>query len=172
MASQAYARRMSTSRIAGAAAAGIAAILALSGCIQLPSPVQPQSPTTGQPQSPTTQPQDPSSEPTAGEGDALVDTRWTGTVTGPELSIDLEFTFEEDGTLYISRWNDETGVPFDVASDTWSVASGTLSMTLSDIQEIQRIDLTGPLAEGTTLSLTGADGVGTAGYSVTFTQAG
>jgi hypothetical protein len=151
---------MNLPRIAGAAALGAAAILTLAGCIQLPT--MPQAPTTSAPttsQPTTTEPDAPSSEPAAVEGAELVDTQWSGSVDGPEVGIDLQFTFEEDGTLYITSWSGEEGTPFDSPSDTWSVEGGTLLITLSQIQEIEYIDLSGAFAPGTSLTLTGVDGV-------------
>ncbi|GAA2174651.1 hypothetical protein GCM10009846_21420 [Agrococcus versicolor] len=161
---------MNIPRIAGSAALGAAAILTLAGCIQLPSP---QAPTTTAPtptQPATSEPVAPPSEPAAEEGAELVDTQWSGAVNGPEVGIDLQFTFEEDGTLYITSWSGEEGTPFDSPSDTWAVEDGTLLITLSQIQEIEYIDLTGAFAPGTTIDLTGTDGVGTSGYTASFTQ--
>ncbi|SDH22164.1 hypothetical protein [Agrococcus jejuensis] len=160
---------MKLPRIAGVAALGAAAILTLAGCIQLPS--IPQAPTTTQPTTTdpgTTAPA--TSAPATDAGDALVDTQWTGSVSGVDAGIDLVFTFEADGTLYITQWNDLTNVPFDSPSDTWSVAGGTLEITLSQIEDIDRIDLTGAYSGGGSLSLTGVDGNGASGYTATFTQ--
>lgn len=162
---------MNLSRIAGVAALGAAATLTLAGCIQLPS--MPQAPTTTQPT--TTQPQttDPGTtptEPATNEGDALVDTTWSGTAQGPEVTIDVSFTFESDGTLYITRWNDQTDVPFDAPTDTWSIANGALELRLSSIEEIDYIDYSGAYAGSSPITLTGQDGVGTAGYTITLTQ--
>ncbi|QCR19615.1 hypothetical protein [Agrococcus sp. SGAir0287] len=159
---------MNLSRIAGAAALGAAAILTLAGCIQLPSPQAPTTttPTTTEPgtTTPTT------SEPVETPSNALVDTQWSGTATGPESSIDVTFTFQEDGTLYITAWSGQDDTPYDDPTDTWSLDGDTLELTLSNIQEIQRIDLTGTYTGSSPIQMTGTDGVGGTGYTMTLTQ--
>lgn len=157
---------MNISRIAGATVLAAAATFALAGCIQLPSPQAPTTPTTTEPggTTPTT------SEPAADPGEALVDTQWSGTSSGPDSAIDVVFTFQEDGTLYITEWSGETGTPFDDATDTWSFDGTTLELTLSNIQEIEQIDFTGTYSGASPIQLTGTDGVGTGGYTMTLTQ--
>jgi len=159
---------MNLSRIAGATALGAAAILTLAGCIQLPSP---QSPTTTTPT--TTEPGTSSpatSEPAADPADALVDTQWSGTAQGGNSAIDVTFTFQEDGTLYITAWSGQTDTPYDDPTDTWSLNGQTLELTLSNIQEIERIDLTGTYTGASPIQMTGTDGVGGSGYTMTLTQ--
>lgn len=160
---------MNLPRIAGAAALGAAAILTLAGCIQLPS--IPQAPASSSPTT-TTEPgtTTPSSEPAPDPADALVDTQWSGTASGPASTIDVVFTFEADGTLYITEWSGESGVPFDDPSDTWSMNGSTLELTLSNIQEIERIDFSGTYSGASPIEMTGTDGVGASGYTMTLTQ--
>ena len=160
---------MNLPRIAGAAALGAAAILTLAGCIQLPS--LPQAPATSEPGTttdPGTTPE--TSEPAADPGDALVDTQWSGTASGPDSAIDVVFTFEADGTLYITEWSGQEDTPFDDPTDTWSMEGSTIELTLSNIQEIERIDFTGTYSGSSPIELTGTDGVGTSGYTMTLTQ--
>ena len=164
MGGRAYARSTNIPRIAGAAALGAAAVLALAGCIPLPS--LPQAPTQSAPT--TTTPA--TTEPTTDPRDALVDTEWLGSSQGPESSIEVAFTFEEDGTLYITEWSGQEDTPYDDATDTWSVDGSTLEITLSNIREIDRIDFTGTYSDSSTIELTGTDGVGTSGYTLTLTQ--
>lgn len=163
---------MKLPRIAGVAALGAAAVLTLAGCIQLPTP---QAPTTTEPG--TTEPgtTDPgttpaTSEPAADPGDALVDTQWSGTSNGPDSAIDVVFTFEDDGTLYITEWSGQDDTPFDDPTDTWSLDGSTLSLTLSNIQEIRQIDFTGDFSGSSPIQLTGTDGLGAGGYTMTLTQ--
>ena len=159
---------MNLSRIAGAAALGAAAILTLAGCIQLPTPQAPSptTPTTSDPGTTTPATSAPAEDP----ADALVDTQWSGTAEGPESAIDVVFTFQQDGTLYITEWSGEEGTPFDDPTDTWSLNGDTLELTLSNIQEIERIDFTGTYSGSSPVQMTGTDGVGTGGYTMTLTQ--
>lgn len=161
---RAYARSMNLPRIAGAAALGVAAILTLSGCIQLPTPQAPVPPANPGATAPAT------SAPAADPRAALIDTQWSGSAVGTSSTINLVFTFEADGTLYITTWNDETGVPFDDASDTWSLNGSTLEITLSNIREIETIDFSGTVSGSSPIAMTGVDGAGTGGYTLTLTQ--
>lgn len=165
---------MKIPRIAAAVAVTAVALTALSGCFQLPN-LTPTDPGTTDPGTtdPGTDPgtTDPGTEPTEDLSTALVDTHWTGRAENPATNtgIDLGFTLESDGTLLIDTWNDATDVPYDDATDTWSVSGDQITVHLSNIQNIQSIDFTGTATETGPIQLTGTDGNGDTGYTMTMT---
>jgi hypothetical protein len=102
------------------------------------------------------------------DASALVGTSWTGTA---ERVADLAFTLNADGTVDFTSFG---GQPYDAATDVWSVADGTFSLTISQLQDqsgnVTDITYTGPAATGS-MELVGTDTAGTGGYTMAIAQA-
>lgn len=115
---------MKTTRIVAVPALAAAALLALTGCFQLPPVGGTQ--TTEQPGEGTTQ------EPGGGTvSEDLAGSSWSGEL-GPGFAT-MDFTLNADGTVDISTWNDGEG--FDSPNDTWSGDPSNLTVTITQLTD-------------------------------------
>jgi hypothetical protein len=150
---------MKTSRMLAVPALAAGALLALTGCIQLP-PVgggteQTQAPEGGQ------------SPDGAAADSELAGTNWTGTDAADNT---LDLVLEEDGTVLLNDLNGNG--PFDDATDTWTLDGDQITIFIGGLgEEIISIEYTGTVGDGT-MDLTGVDGTGQEGYEITLTQQG
>lgn len=135
-----------TTALRGLAAASLAAA-ALAGCGAAPG-------------------SDVTSDPAAAE---LVDTRWRGVSSGPDVQLELGFTLQADGTIAFEQWGAES-VRYDDPTDTWVVEGGTLRVHLSNIDDIDFLDYAGPAMPDRTIRLDGVDGRGSDEYSMTISR--
>ncbi|MGC5078037.1 hypothetical protein [Agrococcus sp. DT81.2] len=148
---------MKTSRILAVPALAASALLALTGCIQLP-------PVGGGTGGGTEQTQ-------AADGGSvdseLAGTNWTGT-DAADNSLDL--VLEEDGTVLLNELNGNG--PFDDDSDTWSLQGDEITIFIGGLGgDVESIEYTGTVGDGT-MELSGVDGSGQPGYEITLTQQG
>ncbi|WP_347754050.1 hypothetical protein [Agrococcus sp. ProA11] len=156
---------MNTTRILAGPAIAAAALLALTGCIQLP-PVVGGDGTTTEPSTDGGSTDGGTTDGGTTDGDTgsedLAGTTWTGGELGPdgETFAAMEFTLNADGTVDISDWNNGDGGPFDSPADVWSGDPSNLSITITELadqntqDEAFDITFTGTATEGV-MSLTG-----------------
>lgn len=146
---------MKTPRILALPAVAAAALLVLTGCIQLPPVVGGGGGTT--------------TEPSTDGGSTSVDlagTSWTGEIS--DVISPFGFTLNADGTIDITQWG-STDQTYDSPADVWSGDASDLTMTIMGLEEGE-FDLTvSGTAEGGQLALSG-QGTDGSDYTLTATQ--